>query len=111
MAVYAEKLDTIKKDAGLSRQEVAQIVGASPRTVFRWASGATLPRGGARDRVLELAAVAQRLKTVMQPEAATAWLFQPNPLLDDQRPVNLIARGHYQEVLDAIDALREGVFV
>ena len=111
MAVYAKRLERIKKEAGLSRQEVAHIIGASTRTVMRWAAGQTLPRGASRDRLLELAAVAQQLTKVMQPDAATAWLFQPNPLLKHERPVDLIGRGEYQEVLGAIEAIAEGVFV
>ena len=108
MAVYAKKLERINKEAGLSREEVAQIIGASTRTVMRWAAGQTLPRGASRDRLLELAAVARQLTKVMQPDTATAWLFQPNPLLNHERPVDLIGRGEYQEVLGAIEAIAEG---
>ena len=110
-AVYAKKLDRIKEEAGLSRQEVARIVGASPRTVMRWAAGETLPRGVSRERLLDLAAVAQQLGRVMQKDAATAWLFEPNPLLNHERPVDLVATGKYQDVLAAIEAIGEGVFV
>lgn len=111
MAVYAEKLHLIKEEVGLSRQETARIIGASSRTVFRWATGEITPRGQRRDRLLDLAAVAQRLGKVMRPEAATAWLFTPNPLLDDERPADLIRQGRYQRVLDAIEAIADGVFV
>lgn len=110
-AVYAEKLGVIKEGAGLSRQDVAKVVGATPRTVFRWATGEISPRGPLRDRLLELAAVSQRLSKVMKPQAATAWLFTPNPLLRNRRPSDLISEGEYQEVLNAIDAIAEGVFV
>jgi len=110
-AVYAEKLERIRNDASLSRQDVAGIVGASARTVIRWATGQTLPRGTSRDRLLELAAVAQQLAKVMRQDAATAWLYEPNPLLDHERPVDFIGNGEYRKVLGAIDAIAEGVFV
>jgi len=110
MAVYAKKLGQIREEAGLSSSDVARILGTSPRTVFRWATGRT-PRGESRERLLELAAVVDLLSRVMRPEAASAWLFDPNPLLDMERPVDLIGRGEYQRVCAAIGAIAEGVFV
>src|SRR5437773_1171542 len=108
VAVYAEKLERIKQEASLSRQEVAVILGTSPRTIIRWATGDAMPRGPSRERLLELASVTRQLAKVMQPDAATAWLYEPNPLLDHERPVDLLARGEYREVLNAIEAIAEG---
>jgi transcriptional regulator with XRE-family HTH domain len=110
MAVYAKKLGQIREEAGLSTHDVARILGTTSRTVFRWASGRT-PRGESRERLLELAAVVDLLSRVMRPESASAWLFDPNPLLDMERPVDLIGRGDYQRVCAAIAAIAEGVFV
>ena len=110
MAVYAKKLEQIREEAKLSRNDVARILGTTSRTVFRWARGNT-PRGESRERLLELAAVVDQLSKVMRPEAASAWLFEPNPLLDMQRPVDLVGRGDYQRVCAAITAIAEGVFV
>ena len=111
MAVYARKIEIIKEEVGLSQREVADIVGASSRTVARWASGESLPRGALKERILELAAIADMLRKVMTPDAASAWLFGPNPLLGHRRPLELIRSGEYQRVIDAIDAIAEGVYV
>ena len=109
--VYAERLDRIQRGAQLSREAVARIVGASARTVARWASGANVPRGVSRDRLLQLAAVTQQLSKVMTPDAASAWLYEPNPMLGNQRPIDLVGQGRYSEVFDLIDAISDGVFV
>jgi len=108
---YARKLEIIKEDAGLSRTEVAQILRTSPRTVVRWASRQAAPRGETRERLLELAVVSQRAAKVMKPEAVSIWLFEPNVFLDFERPVDLVASGQYRDVIGAIDAIGEGVFV
>lgn len=108
---YAEKLETIKEDTGLSRQEIAQIVGTSPRSVIRWASGQVVPRGTPKERLLELAVVSQLAAKVMRPDAVGVWFFAPNPLLDYKRPVDLVAKGKYREVIGAIQSTGEGVFV
>jgi len=111
MTVYAERITRIKKSAGLSQDEVARVVGASTRTVARWAAGANVPRGVTRERLLELATVAQRLAKAMKRDAAAAWLYEPNPLLSNMRPIDLVGQGRYQEVLDLVDAIAEGVYV
>jgi hypothetical protein len=79
--------------------------------VARWAQGEGGPRAGARDRLLELSAVVAELSKVVQPEAAEAWLLAPNPLLDFERPLDLIQHGDYRKVIGAIEGLADGVFV
>lgn len=109
--VYVGKLEAIKEEAGLSRQEIAEIVGTSSRTVVRWATGQAVPRGTPRERLLELSVIAQLAAKVMRPDAVSPWLYAPNPLLDFARPVDLVASGAYREVVGAIQAIGEGVFV
>jgi uncharacterized protein (DUF2384 family) len=47
----------------------------------------------------------------MTPDAASAWLYEPNPMLGNQRPIDLVGQGRYSEVFDLIDAISDGVFV
>lgn len=84
---------------------------ANPRTVSRWLSRQTAPRPDARERLLELIAVLERLSGVLHPEPAHDWLFTPNRSLDDHKPVDLLRTGEFRRVLGAIDAMSEGVFV
>jgi len=110
-SVYAERLESIAERARLRREDVARVVGASPRTVARWAQGESGPRAEARDRLLELSAVVNELSKVVRAEAAEAWLFAPNPLLDFERPLDLVQQGDYRKVIAAIEGLADGVFV
>jgi hypothetical protein len=108
---FARKLEQIRDNTVLSRRDVARIVGASTRTVFRWATGEATPRGESRDRLLELAAVSEHASKVMRPEAVGVWLQQPNAMLNFDKPSDLIAAGEYRRVIGAIQAIGEGVFV
>jgi uncharacterized protein (DUF2384 family) len=61
--------------------------------------------------LLDLAAVSQQLEKVMKPEAAAAWLHEPNADLGNMRPLDLVEQGRAREVLDLIEAIADGVFV
>lgn len=47
----------------------------------------------------------------MSDDAARFWMRSPNPDLDYEKPLDLIAAGQYQRVLDLLLALAEGVTV
>ncbi len=64
-----------------------------------------------RRRLLEVLAVLEQLSGVMQPSAAHDWLFSPNPLLEHEKPIDLLTQGQWRRVLGLIDAIEEGVFV
>lgn len=108
---YAHALERIEKSSALSKEELAKIVGASSRSVSRWATGTGGPRARARDRLLELHAVVSELSQHLTSEGVNLWLHAPNPFLDYDRPTNVLAKGEFRRVLAAIDALGEGVFV
>jgi uncharacterized protein (DUF2384 family) len=44
-------------------------------------------------------------------EAALAWLFGVNPLLNDRRPIDLIRLGRAEELMRAIRAERSDAFL
>lgn len=108
---FAKTLGMIEEKAALSLEDVASIVGASPRSVYRWARGTSDPRANARDRLLQVAAVVRELSDTLTPDGAYVWLFAPNPFLDYDRPVDLLRDGEYKRVLGAIEGLKDGVFV
>jgi len=107
----AEKLERASTKLELNQADIARVIHANPRTVARWLQHETEPRRDARERVLELIAVLERLSGVLQPGAAHDWLFTPNPALEHHKPVDLLRDREYRRVLGAIDALGEGVFV
>lgn len=104
-------VDVVLKSLNLSAQEVADIVGATPRSIRRWAAGEAVPQRPAKLRLLELVAVGNALTGVIRPEDTNLWIFTPTPLLDYEKPADLIARGEWRRVIAVIEGLADGVFV
>jgi len=71
--VIDELIDARVVDAG----DLAQITGATPRGVSRWTTARAVPRRDAEDRLLELKAVVDQLRSVLR-EPARLWLRSPN---------------------------------
>src|SRR5580658_7301200 len=103
--VLDELIDTHVIDAG----DLAQITGSTSRSVSRWTAAKAMPRREAEDRLLELKAVVDQLRTVLRDESARLWLRSPNPDLDWHKPLELIAQGEYRRVIGAVLAIAEGV--
>jgi len=103
--VLAELIDTHVVDAG----DVAQITGATSRSVSRWTASKATPRRDAEDRLLELKAVVDLLRAVLRDEPARLWLRSPSPDLDWRKPLELIAEGEYRRVVASILAIAEAV--
>jgi putative toxin-antitoxin system antitoxin component (TIGR02293 family) len=108
---FGTRLEQAAAKASLEPADIARVIGTNPRTVSRWISEDVVPRRDARERLLELIAVLERLSAILRPPSAHDWLFMPNPELDNSKPVDLLERGEFRAVLGAIDALAEGVFV
>jgi hypothetical protein len=105
----AAKVAAAIKGLGLTNQEVGNIVDASPRSVARWAAGEVMPQRLNRERLLELAYVAEAVAEVLPADHANVWMASPNRLLGHCKPADLIHNGKFQEVLALIDAMAEGV--
>jgi putative toxin-antitoxin system antitoxin component (TIGR02293 family) len=105
--LYAHIVDDLRTTA-LTNAEVAAITGVKTRQVQHWASGAHKPQGEAKDRLLELNYVVERLKDVYRPEGIDIWLHGRNRGLGDRKPIDLLRAGAFEEVLAAVDRLRSG---
>jgi putative toxin-antitoxin system antitoxin component (TIGR02293 family) len=103
--VLDELIDTHLVDTG----DLAQITGTTARSVSRWTSAKAMPRRDAEDRLLELKAVVDQLRSVLREEPARLWLRSPNPDLDWRKPLELIAEGQYRRVIGSALAMAEGV--
>ena len=103
--VLDELIGTHVVDAG----DVAQVTGATPRSVSRWTASKATPRRDAVDRILELQAVVVLLRSVLRDDPARLWLRSPNPDLDWRKPLELIANGEYRRVIGSVLAMAEGV--
>ncbi len=110
-STFAGRLGAASENTDLGPTELARILPASDRTVRRWLDAETVPRQRDRERTLELVVVLEELARVFKPEGASNWLFAPNPAFDFAKPADLLAAGEYREVIGAIEAIGEGVFV
>lgn len=110
-ANLATKVSTIIENLGLTQEEVGQIVDASARSIARWSAGEVVPQRLNKQRLLELAYVADAVTEVMPRENANLWMLSPNRLLDHDTPADRVHAGRYKDVLDLIEALAEGVVV
>lgn len=111
MTDLAERLGRASGQIELDQADLARMLETNPRTVSRWLTRETSPRPDARERLLELIAVLEQLSGVLRPQLAHDWLFTPNPSLAHHKPVDLLRNGEFRQVLGAIDAMAEGVFV
>jgi hypothetical protein len=88
--------------AGLSDRMIAAATGAKPSTVRGWLAGRSEPTGARAERLIELAEMIKRLAPVLRPESIPVWLQRPILALDDEKPIELIARGEYRKVAKLI---------
>jgi transcriptional regulator with XRE-family HTH domain len=106
-ALYARIVSEIR-DSGLSTADIARLVGVAERQVRNWTSGDSTPSGRNRDRLLELHYVTQALRDLYTREGAEIWLHGRKRSLAGRRPVDMLASGSYEEVLDAIERKSAG---
>ncbi len=81
---------------------IAAATGAKPSTVRGWLAGRSEPTGTRAERLIELAEMIKRLALVQRPESIPVWLQPPNLALEDQNPIEHIARGEYRRVAKLI---------
>ncbi len=105
--LYSRVVDEVR-DGGLSAADIARVVGVAERQVRNWTSGGNAPNGRNRDRLLELHYVTRHLREIYTREGAEIWLHGRKRSLDSRRPIDLLAEGAYDEVLDAIERLAAG---
>jgi len=109
MGIAVETLQRLQKEGALNTNDVARVTGATPRTVERWRKGSTEPPSNTKELLLYVDAAVKRARKYMSKDRAWAWLHAPNPYLDNDIPLDILAKD-YKRVLDAIDAEAEGVY-
>ncbi len=109
MAEVAVLVDRLLDGDVVDAADVARVLGTRPRSVTRWQSAQSVPRRESEERLLELKAVVDLLRGVLREEQARLWLRSPNPDLGYEKPLDVVAKGQYQRVIDSIMALAEGI--
>jgi len=105
MSVLTIEAKRVRDVAHLSDTLIAKATGARPSTVRDWFNDRSSPTGSRAERLIELSEMMDRLARVMQPEYIPIWLQRPVPALDDAKPLDLLSRGDYRPVAEAISQL------
>jgi len=105
MTPLAIEARRVHQTAHLSDRQIAAATGAQPSTVRDWLSGRSTPTGERAQRLIELAEMTDRLARVMHADYIAVWLNRPLQALDDDKPVELLARGEYRRVAQLIAEL------
>jgi uncharacterized protein (DUF2384 family) len=95
------------REGGLNDAMIARATGAAPSTVRGWFARRSAPTGSRAERIAELSAIVERLRRVMRADYIPVWLTKPIEALDDEKPLDLIARGEYRRVAGIVSALED----
>lgn len=104
---YAHLVDDLRGGV-LTNAELAKITGVKARQVQHWAAGTHRPQGEAKDRLLELHYILERLRNVYTAEGTDIWVHGRNRDLGGEKPINLLAAGQFERVLAAVERLSAG---
>lgn len=102
---FASEAAYIQELGQLSVPDIARATGANETTVRAWLRDDRSPSGSNAERLAELSAIVERLVVVMQPSYVPVWMRKPVPLLDDDKPLDVIAGGDYRRVSRVIAGL------
>ena len=108
-AVEASEIVDALKSFGVSQVDVAAVTQVSDRAVRGWRTGDIRP--DRYDRLAQLRDLVLLLSDSLTPRGVGQWLHAKNRLLDGERPVDLLAEDHYEEVRSAAEAFVDGSYV
>lgn len=111
VSALVQLLEEVRTIGGLKGSDVANMARVSPATVSRWTHGQAVPHPQTQMRISDLRYVADRLSEFYGPQEIRLWLYAKHPLLEGQRPIDLIFDGKAEAVLDVIERLDAGVYL
>jgi putative toxin-antitoxin system antitoxin component (TIGR02293 family) len=99
---------TVEEALGVA--EVARILGVHPRTVERRRAAGRVPRPLEAQREEKLHRIWRELTGLFTTGNAIYWLTHPVPVLEDRRPVDLMAEdGGLDRVLETVGRMSWGI--
>jgi transcriptional regulator with XRE-family HTH domain len=107
---FAREASYIREVGHLSDKDIARATGAGVSTVGAWMRCTRMPTGERAERLAELSAVVERLVRVIDAEYIPVWLRKPVVALDDEKPLDMLARGEYRRLSRVISELESPTF-
>jgi transcriptional regulator with XRE-family HTH domain len=102
---FATEAVHVREVGHLSAGDIARATGADQSTVRAWLRDSQSPSGQRAERLAELAALVERLALVMDPAYIPVWMRKPVGLLNDDKPLDVIAAGDYRRVSRVVSGL------
>ena len=102
---FAGEAAHIREIGHLSVRDIARATGANETTVRAWLRDDRSPSGARAERLAELSAIVERLVRIMDAGYVPVWMRKPVPLLDDDKPLDVIAAGEYRRVSRVVAGL------
>ena len=100
------------ENLGLNFDEVAEALGVHRQTIFRYRKLESVPSAEVQERLAMIREISYLLSEVfVKREAQLEWLYGPVPLLRDRRPIDLIRKGEFDEVMSILAGHYSGTFV
>jgi len=107
----ARRLEAIQAKGAMRSADIANVLDVRPETVSRWNQGKAFPHPSTEKQLLELEFIVDQLADFYEPREARLWIFSRQKLLEGEVPAELIQKGRVDEVITAVNQLRDGVFV
>src|SRR5690348_3773846 len=102
---FATEAAHVQEVGHLSAADIARATGANETTARAWLRGSRSPSGVRAERLAELSSIVERLARVMEPAYVPVWMRKPVPLLDDDKPLDVLGAGDYRRVWRVIAGL------
>lgn len=107
LSVLAEELQQLLEL--LSEADISRATKASADTVRAWVRDVAEPSSEEVERVNELLSVVGRLAAVMTADFIASWLRRPLPVLNYEKPLDVLGRGDFKDVSRVVAALESPV--
>lgn len=102
---FASEAARIAELGNLTVPDISRATGAHETTVRAWLRDDHSPSGDHAERLAELSAIVERLARVMDATYIPVWMRKPIALLDDDKPLDVIAEGEYRRVSRVVAGL------
>lgn len=109
MRSAANAIHQANESLGLNYTGIAEALGVHRQTVFRYRKHESVPSPEIQEVLATIRELLYLLTEVfVDRDSQIEWLYSPVPLLRDQRPIDLIRKGDFDEVISVLEGQSTG---